>query len=140
MRISLEEGGKTPEYSTYGSAAYDCFMNEPYVVIPPGCHRKISLGFFPEIPTGYCGILTHRSGMNSRQGAWAYGTIDDDYRGLVSVTIFNLDPSREISMDHGDRIAQMRVVEKASFGNLQVVDTLTKTKRGEGGHGSTGTR
>lgn len=140
MRIKLEEGGKVPTKGTYGAAAYDCYMNEDQVIIPPGCNKKISLGFHTEIPKGWCGILTHRSGMNSKQGAWAYGTIDDDYRGVVYVTMFNLDPSKEIRMERGDRIAQMRLVEKGEFGELQVVDELVATERGEGGHGSTGVR
>ena len=45
---------------------------------------------------------------------------------------------KEFTVEKGDRIAQL-VCEKIYYPDIQVVDTLNETERGEGGFGSTGT-
>ena len=45
---------------------------------------------------------------------------------------------KEFTVEKGDRIAQL-VCEKIHYPDIQVVDTLNETERGEGGFGSTGT-
>ena len=44
----------------------------------------------------------------------------------------------EFSVEKGDRIAQL-VCERIYYPDIQVVDSLTETERGENGFGSTGT-
>jgi dUTP pyrophosphatase len=67
------------------------------------------------------------------------GTIDADYRGELLVTMYLFGSRETHRINHGDRIAQL------VFGLLAPVDlvevkALTETRRGEGGHGSTGMR
>ncbi len=118
------------------SAGFDVASVEA-LVIPPGCHATISTGVYVEVPDGYCGDLVHRSGMNAKQGALVYGTIDSDYRGELIVNMFNLDPSKEIRIDAGDYIAQL-VVKPVYRGGLNMVYKIESAERGEGRHGSTG--
>lgn len=66
----------------------------------------------------------------------APGTIDADYRGEVRVILINLGDSA-ISMDRGDRIAQLVICPVLNV-QFQVVSELDETVRGEGGFGSTG--
>ena len=136
MRVKLDDGAVVPTKGTQNSAGYDVCSIES-ILIPPGTHSKIHTGVYLEIPHGSCGILSHRSGMNSKQGAQVYGVIDSDYRGEVMITMFNSDPNHEIRVSPGDRVAQLRIVEVQTH-TFEVVDELTVTKRGEGGHGSTG--
>ena len=44
----------------------------------------------------------------------------------------------DFSVKKGDRIAQL-VCERIFYPDIEVLDTLTDTERGEGGFGSTGT-
>jgi dUTP pyrophosphatase len=67
------------------------------------------------------------------------GTIDEDYRGEVSVLLINL--GREpYEVQHGDRIAQLVVspVTRVTVETVDHLDDLGHTKRGAGGFGSTG--
>ena len=66
------------------------------------------------------------------------GTIDSDYRGEIRVLLLNMgdDP---FTLRFGDRIAQLVFVPVARA-KFEEVKTLSVTKRGSGGFGSTGTR
>jgi len=66
-----------------------------------------------------------------------YGVIDEDYRGNVGVVMFN-HAETDFEVKKGDRVAQL-VCEKISYPEIDVLDTLDETVRGEGGFGSTGT-
>ena len=133
MRIKLDEGAKVPVKGTPRSAAYDMYANES-ISIPPNTIRLVGTGVYMEIPKGYCGILTHRSGMNIK-GAFAYGTIDCDFRGEIKVILFN-NSRYFLKIEKGQRVAQIRFV-KAETTDFEVVKELTKTQR-NGGFGSTG--
>ena len=63
--------------------------------------------------------------------------VDEDYRGNVGVVMFN-HAETEFVVKKGDRIAQL-VCEKISYPEIEVLETLDNTERGEGGFGSTGT-
>lgn len=64
------------------------------------------------------------------------GVIDQDYRGNVGVILFNFS-KEEFKVNKGDRIAQL-ILEKIYTPEIQVLDSLDVTDRGEGGFGSTG--
>ena len=64
------------------------------------------------------------------------GTIDSDYRGEILVILINLSDS-EFKINTGDRIAQI-VFSRVENIIWEKTIKLTKTKRGEGGFGSTG--
>jgi len=64
------------------------------------------------------------------------GTIDADYRGEIKVILINLG-SEPFKIEKGLRIAQM-VICPIVKAQLEEVDDLNKTERGDGGFGSTG--
>lgn len=64
------------------------------------------------------------------------GVVDSDYRGPIKVILFNHSPE-DYHVKKGDRVAQM-VIEKIYMGELDVVETLDDTARGQNGFGSTG--
>ena len=71
------------------------------------------------------------------QVANAPGTIDSGYRGVVGVILFNAS-NETITINKGDKIAQM-VINKLPEINLEIVDNVCKeTERGANGFGSTG--
>ncbi len=110
-------------------------------VLKPGKVKLISTGIKIMIPEGYEGQIRPRSGLALKHSITVLntpGTIDSDYRGIVKVILVNLG-EEEFVIRRGDRIAQL-VIQKIFFPNFVIVETLDKTKRGEGGFGHSGIR
>ena len=111
----------------------------PNTVLQPGKIKLISTGIKIMIPKGYEGQIRPRSGLALKHGITVLntpGTVDSDYRGIVKVILINLG-EEEFIIQRGDRIAQL-VIQKIFLPNFKLVETLDKTKRGEGGFGHSG--
>ena len=65
------------------------------------------------------------------------GLIDAHYRGELKIIIINLDKEHSVSIRKGDRIAQL-VIQAVPQVELNEVDDLGDTDRGQGGFGSSG--
>jgi dUTP pyrophosphatase len=129
-----------PVYATAGSAGMDLRANllESLILQPLG-RSLIPTGLFIELPTGYEVQIRPRSGMALKQGITCLnspGTVDSDYRGELKIILINLSDTEQV-INHGDRIAQM-IVAKTERAELQVVEQLNVSKRGDGGFGHTG--
>ena len=128
-----------PTQAHPGDAGADLYARED-VTLAPGERRLVPTGIALEIPEGHAGFVHPRSGLAHRHGLSivnAPGTIDSGYRGEVLVNLVNLDPTTPISLQRGDRIAQL-VVQPIARPVFTVRDELTDSERGEGGHGSSG--
>ena len=81
-----------------------------------------------------------RSGLAVKHGISIVnspGLIDSDYRGEIKAILVNLDPENDFIIEHGDRIAQIVILETPTV-TLEEVDELSSTERGTGGFGSSG--
>jgi dUTP diphosphatase len=110
-------------------------------VLAPGERALIPTGLVLELPSGFEGQVRPRSGLALRHGVTvvnAPGTIDSDYRGEVAVALVNLG-AEPFTIERGDRIAQL-VVARVESVELEEVEDLSPTGRGDGGFGSTGVR
>jgi dUTP pyrophosphatase len=130
-----------PQYMTEHAAGLDLHaaLGEP-MSIESGAIVAVGTGLAVAIEVGHEGQVRPRSGI-ARQGltvANAPGTIDADYRGEVIVLLVNLGRER-VKIEHGDRVAQL-VIAPISRAQLEVVDELPASTRGDGGFGSTGKR
>ena len=99
----------------------------------------VSTGLHVEIPSGYDGKITARSGLAKKHGIYILGgEIDSNYRGEIIVIMGQLG-SEPITFNAGDRIAQL-VVRSLYQGPVVRVkmEQLSNTDRGAGGFGSTG--
>ena len=141
-RLPHAEGLEAPAYATAGAAGLDLRAALPADAprtLQPGERAMIPTGFQIALPEGYEAQVRPRSGLAAKQGITCLntpGTIDCDYRGEVSVILINLGQAA-VEIARGDRIAQM-VVAPVSRAELQEVESLDATTRGEGGFGSTG--
>lgn len=132
-----------PEYKTDGAAAVDlrARIDEP-IIIPEGVVVSIPLGIHIDLTgsPGVAALLIPRSGLGSRGFTLmnGVGLIDNDYHGEISATMVNQSDS-ELRVNRGDRIAQLMFVpfQQAQFRRVETFTTTTK--RGERGHGHTGT-
>ncbi|HLL21550.1 MAG TPA: dUTP diphosphatase, partial [Kofleriaceae bacterium] len=105
----------------------------------PGDRAGIGTGLAFALPAGYEGQLRPRSGLAKKHGVTLVnspGTLDADYRGELVVLVIN-HGSEPVRIAPGDRIAQL-VIAPVVQAQLDVVDELADTARGEGGFGSTG--
>lgn len=128
-----------PSYAYEGDAGLDLRSNED-VVLAPLERRLVGTGLAVAIPEGYAGFVQPRSGMALRRGlsmANTPGLIDSHYRGELKVCAVNLDPEAPISIERGERIAQL-VIQRVPAVSLVEVEDLDETDRGTGGFGSSG--
>lgn len=128
-----------PSYAYEGDAGLDLRSNED-VVLAPLERRLVGTGLAVAIPEGYAGFVQPRSGMALRRGlsmANTPGLIDSHYRGELKVCAVNLDPETPISIERGERIAQL-VIQRVPAVSLVEVEYLDETDRGTGGFGSSG--
>ena len=80
-----------------------------------------------------------RSGKATKQGlrpANCVGIVDSDYRGEVIVPLYN-DSDKTQKVEKGEKIAQLIILPYVTW-DIQIVNELDDTARGEGGFGSTG--
>lgn len=126
-----------PEYKTKGSACFDITLNESYSLCPGELHNYLT-GLRAEIPKDYCVLIFPRSSLGQKKLIIpnSVGVIDSDYRGEIKVPLLNLS-NEEVTLMEGQRVAQGLLV-KAKQCRLLKVDSLSDTKRGSGGFGSTG--
>lgn len=135
----LDPTVELPSYAYDGDAGLDLRSNED-VTLAPFERRLVGTGLAVAIPEGYAGFVQPRSGLALREGlsmANTPGLIDAHYRGELKVCAINLDPSKSIHIERGERIAQL-VIQQVPVVSLLEVDELDETDRGAGGFGSSG--
>lgn len=162
----LRPGAIIPKRATEGSAAYDLYVPEDFLV--KRGRQIIPLNFAMEMENGYEALIDARSGFSAK-GMEGYrvemlmtrngyklmqvemvhtdssrfdcdviqGKIDADYRDGVGVIINNRSPY-EFIIKAGTRIAQM-TFHKVETVVWEEVEELSESGR-DGGFGSTGTR
>jgi len=142
MKILNTSDNPNPEYKTEGSAGFDIAVSKT-TVISSASASLVPTGIHVIIPQGYEGQLRLRSSMWKKAVIMpnAPGTIDSDYRGEIKIPIRNVAPYQSITLEKGERIAQL-VISKVSQKNLEYVtaeefSSYDETLRGSGGFGST---
>lgn len=107
-------------------------------IIPARGRALVPTDIAMEIPEGYFGLVTGRSGLTIREGiVGQVGIIDAHYRNGIGVMLFS---HRDVNyvIHKGERCGQILILPLADVEGLVEADTLTTTDRGEGGYGSTG--
>lgn len=137
QRVSVKcEDRCMPVRKTKGAAGYD-LCAQSSVTIAAGSSAILQTGVCIQLPKGHYGKIEGRSSLAIRHGVVAFGgVIDEDYRGTITVKLFNHSRAR-YKIQKYDRIAQL-IIQKYEAPDLVRVDSLTKTDRGANGFGSTG--
>lgn len=135
----LDDDLPLPSYAHPGDAGLDLRARET-VTLAPGQRAVVSTGVAIALPEGHVGLLHPRSGLAARHGVTlvnAPGTIDAGYRGEIKVILANTDRHAAVTLERGDRIAQL-LVQRVETVDVVEVDVLPRSVRGAGGFGSTG--
>lgn len=138
VRVINESLNALPAYETLQSAGMDVRCTE-YIIINPGERVLAKTGLYVEIPAGFEIQVRPRSGLALKQGVTVLntpGTVDADYRGEIGVILIN-HSSTVAEFAKGERIAQL-VMTRVERIEWEITDSLSDTKRGLGGFGSTG--
>ncbi|NXO63538.1 DUT protein, partial [Phainopepla nitens] len=132
----LSENAFAPSRGSARAAGYDLYSAYD-CAIPPMEKAVVKTDIQIALPSGCYGRVAPRSGLAAKHfidvGA---GVIDEDYRGNVGVVLFNFG-KETFEIKKGDRIAQL-ICERIYYPELEEVEALDDTERGEGGFGSTG--
>lgn len=150
----LHPDAVVPKYATPGASGFDLVAVED-ITINPGETKLVKTGLSIDVGFGYELQVRPRSGLSLKtplRVANSPGTVDSDYRGEVCIIMTNisggsathgsydsnrLDSEYAQKIKKGDRIAQ-GVVCPVVQADIEVVEYLEDTSRGEGGFGSTG--
>ena len=135
----LDPRAVLPSRAHPGDAGLDLCSLDP-VEIGPGERARVPTGIAVELPAGHAGLIVPRSGLAAKQGISivnAPGLIDEGYRGELQVLLLNTDLSRAVTLEAGERIAQLVVIPVALLTPLEV-GSFSESSRGEQGFGSSG--
>ena len=130
-----------PSRATPFSAGLDiCACLEEPVVLAPGEIKMIPTGLMAEPDCNDIALLIYpRSGLSTKYGvslANCVGVVDSDYRGAWFIPLIN-HGKEPFTVENGMRIAQL-IPTQVLFPEIEVSDSLSPTKRGESGFGSSG--
>lgn len=136
----IKENAIIPKLAHEGDAGVDLYSTEDYE-LSPGARTLVSTGIKISLPDGYEAQIRPKSGLALKNGISVLntpGTIDSGYRGEVGVIAVNFG-QETYKIEKGQKIAQM-VINRIERPEFRLVDELEKSKRNEGGFGSTGKR
>src|SRR5580700_3899052 len=134
----LHQEAQMPRYAhtgVFGDLAADLYAAE-VVTLEPGSTVAVRTGIAMELPSTHGALVEDRSGLAVRGVTTLAGVIDPGYRGEVKVVMTNL-TERPVEIKAGDRIAQLRIVQRIEA-LFEEVAELGAAARGAGGFGSTG--
>jgi len=163
----LSDNATKPKRADDESAGYDIYVAET-VILEPQEKALIATDLAVNIPKGYVGLLTSRSGVSSKTHLVVEtGKIDAGFQGHMKINIKN-DREFTVCNEHelwdisetplekvtttkvysqgsyqinkGDRLAQLVIVPIWTPELVTVKEFSNETARGENGFGSSGTR
>lgn len=138
----LHPDAVVPEKQTQGSCGLDLYVLDDTIIYPTQLQREaviLHTGLAVEIPEGYHLAVYLRSSVGKYSKlrlANGTGIIDSDYRGELVLLVENIGRDPEY-IEPGIRLAQTILVKDPEF-TVEVVESLSETRRGTGGFGSTG--
>ncbi|MEH1930123.1 dUTP diphosphatase [Nostoc sp.] len=136
--LKLHESAIIPKYEHPNDAGLD-LVSIDELELPSGESRLIHTGISIELPQGTEAQIRPRSGLALKYQITVLntpGTVDEGYRGEIGVILINHGKS-SFQVTKGMKIAQM-VITPVVRVDVEEVNSLSLTSRGNGGFGSTG--
>ena len=136
----LNSIAKLPSYKTDGASGMDLMACiEKPISLEPGKSCLIPTGLSVAFPEKYEIQIRPRSGLAAKNSISVLntpGTIDSDYRGELKIILFN-HSNENFIVNNNDRVAQMVLTPIVKM-ELEEINELPNSNRGDGGFGSTG--
>lgn len=136
MRIKLDEGAKMPTRAHETDAGLDIYARETKTILA-GKSEVFDTGLHIELPKNTVGLLKSKSGLNVIHGITSgEGVIDVGFTGSIRAKLCN-NSDKDYTVNAGDKITQL-VILPILTPELELVDSLEDTERGDNGFGSSG--
>lgn len=135
MKIKLDKGAFMPTRAHSTDAGLDLYAVEQQIV-PAKESAVFDTGVHIELPPQTVGFLKSKSGLNVKHGIVSEGVIDVGYTGSIKVKLYN-HGGYDYTVRKGDKISQL-VILPILTPELELVDSLAETERGDRGFGSSG--
>lgn len=135
LKCVLDKKAIKPTRAHEDDAGLDLYTPE-FIVLRPGNSVTIDTGVHIQIPKGFVGMVKSKSGLNVKRGIVSEGVIDCGYTGSIHVKLYN--HGKDIVMINPEEKISQLVVMPIVTPDLEVVEELEATERGNGGFGSTG--
>ena len=136
MKIKLDPHGLMPVRAHDTDAGLDILAPAP-IRIPRGQYATVQTGVHIPLPPGFVGILKSKSGLSTKFDVHTVdGVIDAGYTGEIAVKLHNAGTGT-MHFKRGEKLTQL-VILPCLTPELELVDELDETERGDGGFGSTG--
>jgi dUTP pyrophosphatase len=138
----LDAAAQMPRYAhvgEFGDLAADLYASVGVTLAGvglAGSTQAVATGIAMEFPPTHGALVEDRSGLAVRGVTTLAGVIDPGYRGELRVVMTNLGAGA-VEIKAGDRIAQLRIVERIAA-TFEEVAELGEAARGQRGFGSTG--
>lgn len=136
MRIALDDGAYMPVRGHNTDAGMDLLTPIAFVV-EPHSSATVDTGVHIELPPNTVGMLKSKSGLNVKYGITSEGVIDVGYTGSIVAKLYN-HGNEPVVFAAGNKITQLVIMPIVIPDELEVVENLGATERGDNGFGSTG--
>lgn len=152
MKIKLDLGATMPTRAHETDAGLDLYSTEDKIIYPKGYveidERTLMKTYYVNYGTfdtgvhiafdhGTYGKIESKSGLNVINSVVSCGgVIDEGYTGSIKVKLYNFG-TKPYHVHSGDKIAQLIIMPYLTP-ELELVDDLDDTERGDNGFGSTG--
>ncbi len=125
-----------PNYALNGDAGLDLYSCID-TSLEQNQRMLIPTGIAIELPKEYVALIWGKSGLALKNGVSILGgVIDSNYRGEIGVVVLNNNYD-DLVIKKGQKIAQM-LIQPIETPQIEEVNELNDTNRGENGFGSTG--
>lgn len=136
MKVKLDEGACEVTRAHKIDAGLDLRTPKEFTIKAHDSY-VIDTGVHIELPKGTFGQLFSKSGLNVKHSIVSLGgTIDEGYTGSIVVKLYN-EGDEDYKFRKGDKIVQVVIMPYLSP-DIEYVDSLDKTERGDNGFGSSG--
>lgn len=136
MKIKLDNGAYMPTRAHETDAGLDLYCREDKMLWQ-GQSVTFDTGVHIELPKGCFGKIESKSGLNVNHGVVSLGgVIDEGYTGSIVVKLYDFG-SESYRFHRGEKIAQLIILPYLAP-ELELVEELEETDRGDAGFGSTG--
>lgn len=136
MKIVLDKGAYMPVRGHATDAGLDIRTPEAFTLKAHG-KQVIKTGLHVQIPEGYFGKLESKSGLNVNYSVVSLGgVIDCGFTGQIIAKLYSMS-DEDYHFNAGDKFIQM-IIQPCLTPEIEVVDSLEETERGNSGFGSTG--
>ncbi len=139
MKIQIKKlhpDAKIPKFALEGDAGMDLYSVEN-IILKPGERVSCPTGIAIKIPQEYVGLIWDKGGPSHKFGIKTLGGVfDSNYTGEYLIGLVNLS-QEEYKIEKGQKIAQV-LIQKIEQPEIEEVDELEETNRGDGRFGSTG--